>query len=305
MPDGGVVVIYSDITERKRSDTEIRAARDAAEVAYADLKAAQANLIQAEKMASLGQLTAGIAHEIKNPLNFVNNFASLSVELLDDLKETTAPALATLDRDKRADVDETIVMLSGNLEKIAEHGQRADNIVKSMLEHSRGVSGERREVQLNGLIEEALNLAYHGARAQDQSFNITLEREYAEALKPMEVAPQEITRVFLNLFGNGFYAANKRARDNEDGSFRPVLSVATREAGDAVEVRVRDNGAGIRPDIRDKLFQPFFTTKPTGEGTGLGLSISYDIITQQHGGTITVESEPGSFTEFTVRLPRQ
>ncbi len=303
MPDGGVVVIYSDITERKRSEEEIRKARDAAEAAYADLKAAQASLVQAEKMASLGQLTAGIAHEIKNPLNFVNNFASLSVELLDELKETAAPALAALDDDRRADVDDTMELLTGNLEKIAEHGKRADNIVKSMLEHSRGVSGERREVDLNGVIEEALNLAYHGARAQDQSFNITLERDYAESLKPIELAPQEMTRVFLNLIGNGFYAANKRARD-DGGSFRPVLSVRTRETGDAVEVRVRDNGTGIPPEIRDRLFQPFFTTKPTGEGTGLGLSISYDIVTQQHGGTITVESEPGAYTEFTIRLPR-
>jgi signal transduction histidine kinase len=196
-------------------------------------------------------------------------------------------------------------LLTGNLEKIVEHGQRTDNIVKSMLEHSRGVSGERRKVDLNGLIEEALNLAYHGARAQDQSFNITLERDYVEGLKPIELSPQEITRVFLNLFGNGFYAANKRAQQKGNGSFRPVLIVRTHDEGDAVEIRVRDNGTGILPEIKDKLFQPFFTTKPTGEGTGLGLSISYDIITQQHGGTITVESEPGSFTEFTVRLPRQ
>jgi PAS domain S-box-containing protein len=305
MPDGGVVVIYSDITERKRSEEEIRAARDAAETAYRNLQAAQANLIQAQKMAALGQLTAGIAHEIKNPLNFVNNFASLSVELLDELKEATEPAVAALDDDKRAEVDETMVMLTGNLEKIAEQGKRADNIVKSMLEHSRGVSGERREVDLNQLVEEALNLAYHGARAQDQTFNITLERDYAATLKPIELAPQEMTRVFLNLFGNGFYATTKRARENGEGSFRPSLSVATREYGNTVEVRVRDNGTGIPPEIKDKLFQPFFTTKPTGEGTGLGLSISYDIVTQQHGGTITVESEPGSFTEFTIRLPRQ
>jgi signal transduction histidine kinase len=205
---------------------------------------------------------------------------------------------------KRADVDDTMELLTGNLEKIAEHGKRADNIVKSMLEHSRGVSGERREVDLNGVIEEALNLAYHGARAQDQSFNITLERDYAEGLKAIELAPQEMTRVFLNLFGNGFYAANKRARDNGDGSFRPILSVQTRDEGDTIEIRVRDNGTGISTEIKDKLFQPFFTTKPTGEGTGLGLSISYDIVTQQHGGTITVESEEGKYTEFTLRLPR-
>jgi len=304
MPDGGVVLIYSDITERKRSESEIRAARDAAEAAYRDLQAAQANLIQAEKMASLGQLTAGIAHEIKNPFNFVNNFASLSTELLGDLKEEVASALATLDGKKRDGIEETIEMLTGNLDRIVEHGQRADNIIKSMLEHSRGVSGERREIDLNGLVEEVLNLAYHGARAHDQNFNIALERDYAKNLRPIEVAPQEMTRVLLNLFGNGFYAANKRAGANGEGSFRPVLAVATCEAEDAVEVRVRDNGTGIASDIRDKLFQPFFTTKPTGEGTGLGLSISYDIVTQQHGGTITVESEPGSFTEFTVRLPR-
>ncbi len=304
VPEGGFVLIYSDITERKRSETEIRAARDTAEAALRGLRAAQANLIQAEKMASLGQLTAGIAHEIKNPLNFVNNFASLSVELLDELKETTAPAIAALDDDRRADVDDTMELLTGNLKKIAEHGKRADNIVRSMLEHSRGVSGERREVDLNSVIEEALNLAYHGARAQDQNFNIALERDYASALKPIELAPQEMTRVFLNLFGNGFYAANKRLRENGDGAFRPTLIVATSELGNAIEVRVRDNGTGIPPDIRDKLFQPFFTTKPTGEGTGLGLSISYDIVTQQHGGTIEVESEVGEFTEFTIRLPR-
>jgi signal transduction histidine kinase len=304
MPDGGVVLIYSDITERKRSEEEIRTARDAAEAAYRDLQSAQANLVQAQKMAALGQLTAGIAHEIKNPLNFVNNFASLSTELLGELKDDVAPALVTLDGDKRGEIDETIEMLTANLEKIVEHGQRADNIVKSMLEHSRGVSGERREVDLNGLVEEALNLAYHGARAHDQDFNISLERNYAADLKPIELAPQEITRVFLNLFGNGFYAANKRAQDNGDGSFRPVLSVRTRETEGAVEVRVRDNGTGISPEIRDKLFQPFFTTKPTGEGTGLGLSISYDIVTQQHGGTITVESEENHYTEFTIRLPR-
>jgi PAS domain S-box-containing protein len=300
MPDGGVVLIFSDITERKRSEAEIRDARDAAEAAYAELKAAQANLIQAEKMASLGQLTAGIAHEIKNPLNFVNNFASLSVELLDELKEVTEPAVAMLDDGQRAEVDETIEMLSGNLEKISEHGKRADNIVKSMLEHSRGVSGERREVDLNNLIDEALNLAYHGARAHDQSFNITLERDYG-SLTPIEVAPQELTRVLLNLFSNGFYAAHRR---NGEASFRPVLKVNTTDLGEVVEIKVWDNGTGIPSDIKDKLFQPFFTTKPTGEGTGLGLSISYDIVTQQHGGTITVESEPGSFTEFTVRLPR-
>jgi PAS domain S-box-containing protein len=304
VPGGGVVINYSDVTERKRAEAEIRAARDTAEKALGDLQAAQASLVQAEKMASLGQLTAGIAHEIKNPLNFVNNFAGLSVELLDELRETAAPAVASLGEDTRAEIDEIVQMLTGNLAKIAEHGRRADGIVKSMLEHSRGASGERREVDLNGLVEEALNLAYHGARAQDSSFNITLEREFAPGLAPIELAPQEMTRVLLNLFGNGFYAAAKRQRNSVESDFRPTLKVTTRDLGEAVEIHVRDNGTGIPPEIKDKLFQPFFTTKPTGEGTGLGLSISWDIVTQQHGGTIAVDSREGEFTEFTIRLPR-
>jgi len=291
--------------ENARLLGEIRSARDAAEAALRELKLAQANLIQAEKMASLGQLTAGIAHEIKNPLNFVNNFAALSNELLDELKEVAAAGFAALGADARVEVDETMAMLSGNLDKIAEHGRRADGIVKSMLAHSRGSSGERQSVDLNALAEEALNLAYHGARAQDQTFNITLERDFAAGIAPIEVAPQDVTRVLLNLIGNGFHAAHKRLKEGGDPGFRPLLQVATRELGDAVEVRVRDNGTGIPAEIRDKLFQPFFTTKPTGEGTGLGLSISYDIVTQQHGGTIAVESEVGAYTEFTVRLPRQ
>ncbi len=291
---------------------EMRQARDEAimansktEAALKELQAAQASLIQAEKLASLGQLTAGIAHEIKNPLNFVNNFASLSNELLVELKEITEPATATLDPDRREELDTTLAMLSSNLDKIAEHGKRADNIVRGMLEHSRGASGERRTVDLNALVDEALNLAFHGARAQNRSFNITLERDFDPALAPIEVVPQDITRVFLNQFSNGFYAAHKRAQNAGKAGFRPTLRVVTRDQGDWVEVRVRDNGAGIPNEIRDKLFQPFFTTKPTGEGTGLGLSISYDIVTQQHGGTIEVESEPGSFTEFITRLPRR
>jgi signal transduction histidine kinase len=195
-----------------------------------------------------------------------------------------------------------MAMLTSNLEKIAEHGRRADGIVRGMLLHSRGGSGEWQSVDLNGVVEEALNLAYHGARAHDQSFNITMERDLDPSLAPIEVVPQDITRVFLNLFGNGFYAAAKKSREAGD---RPLLKVTTRDLGGDVEVRVRDNGTGIPPENRDRLFQPFYTTKPTGEGTGLGLSISYDIVTQQHGGTISVDSELGVFTEFTVRLPRR
>jgi len=285
------------LVEQNRRERELRAAHE-------ELKATQASLIHAEKMASLGQLTAGIAHEIKNPLNFVNNFAILSVELLDELKQTARPAINALGSDKRAEIDEVIDMLTGNLEKIAEHGRRADGIVKSMLAHSRGGSGERQSIDLNALLDEALNLAYHGARAQDHDFNITLEREFDRSIVPVEVVPQDISRVLLNLFGNGFYAADKRRREAADAGFRPVLKVTTRDLGNEVEIRVRDNGTGIPPEFRDRLFEPFFTTKPTGEGTGLGLSISYDIITRQHGGTITVDSVAGEFTEFTVRLPR-
>ena len=275
--------------EQRRREHELR-------VAHEQLQKAQASLVQAEKMASLGQLTAGIAHEIKNPLNFVNNFAELSGELLQELRDTIASP--------DADQEELIEILTANLAKVAEHGRRADNIVTSMLLHSRGGSGERRTADLNALVEEALNLSFHGARARDKSFNISLERDLDPELGPVEIVPQDITRVLLNLFGNGFYAANKRLQEGADPDFRPSLRVTTRELGNRVEIRVRDNGVGMPPEVQAKLFTPFFTTKPTGEGTGLGLSISYDIITQQHGGTITVESRPGEFTEFTVRLPR-
>jgi signal transduction histidine kinase len=290
--------------DRQRAELETRAARDTAEAALHDLKAAQANLIQAEKMASLGQLTAGIAHEIKNPLNFVNNFASLSIGLVDELNEAAAPALASLDERRRREVDEAADMLVGNLRRIVEHGKRADNIVKSMLAHSRSGGGDRESVDLNALVDESLNLAYHGARAQDQNFNISIERAYCANIAPIALVPQDMTRVFLNLFGNAFYAANKRRRETNDGEFKPTLTVTTRDVGETVEVRVRDNGSGIPTEIRDKLFQPFFSTKPTGEGTGLGLSISYEIVTKQHRGTIEVSSTVGEFTEFTVCLPR-
>jgi signal transduction histidine kinase len=301
---GGFVLIYADITERKRAEEAIRIARDAAETTLRELQKTQASLVHAQKMAALGQVTAGIAHEIKNPLNFVNNFAGLSVELLDELKDAAAQAVGALDPTKRAEIAETIGMLTGNMEKIVEHGRRADGIVRSMLQHSRGGSGDWQATNLNALVEEALNLAYHGARSQDQSFEITLERDFDRDLTPVDVVPQELTRVLLNLIGNGFFAANQRSGAG-DGTYRPTLKITTRELGESVEVRVRDNGIGIPPENRDKLFQPFFTTKPTGEGTGLGLSISYEIVTQEHGGTITVESEVGDFTEFTVRLPRR
>ena len=312
LSEGGMVTIYTDITAAKQRERELEAARDAAaeasrtiEEAYRELKATQANLVHAEKMASLGQLTAGIAHEIKNPLNFVNNFADISAELLGDLREALGPTIGGFKAEEYAEAEALITTLNNNLSKIAEHGRRADGIVKSMLLHSRGGSGERQNVDINSLIEEALNLAYHGARAQDREFNITIERDLDPNLGPIELVTQDITRVFLNLFGNGFYAAKKRRQDGKAGAdYHPVLRVTTHDLGDKVEVRVRDNGVGVPTDVLAKIFTPFFTTKPTGEGTGLGLSISYDIVTQQHGGTITVESRVNEFTEFVIRLPR-
>jgi len=271
-------------------------------IAHEELKAAQASLVHAEKMASLGQLTAGIAHEIRNPLNFVNNFAELSNELLEELREAIGGEADGIDGG--ADLDELIATLGGNMSKIAEHGRRADSIVTSMLLHSRGGTGERRRTDLNALVDEALNLAFHGARAQDRSFNVTLERDFDPSLTPLEIVPQDITRVLLNLFGNGFYAVKKRRDEQSDSAYQPILRVTTLDLEGQVEIRVRDNGIGMPPEIRAKLFTPFFTTKPTGEGTGLGLSISYDIVVQEHGGTITVDSQPREFTEFTLRLPR-
>ena len=270
-----------------------------------DLRRAQDRLIQSEKLASLGQLTAGIAHEIKNPLNFVNNFASLSVDLLAELQEEIAPGLAALDEGQRAEVEELSLMLTGNLRKITEHGKRADGIVRSMLEHSRGASGERQAVDLNAVAEEALNLAYHGARASMPGFNITMDKAFDPSVGQVELFGQEFTRVLLNLIGNGFYATAKRAERGSAAKYEPTLRLATRNLGDHVEIRVRDNGIGMTAAVRDRIFEPFFTTKPTGEGTGLGLSLSYDIILKQLGGQIEVESEVDDFTEFVVRLPRR
>ena len=266
-----------------------------------ELRAAQDRLVQTEKLASLGQLTAGIAHEIKNPLNFVNNFSALSVELIDELNELLGNA--ALDDRIRAEVDELAEMLKGNLEKIVQHGKRADSIVKNMLQHSREGSGERRLADINGIVEESLNLAYHGARAEKSDFDVTLERDLDPNAGTAELYPQEITRVFLNLISNGFYAAHKRKEAAGD-AFEPTLSAMTRALANEVEIRIRDNGTGIPDDVRAKIFNPFFTTKPAGEGTGLGLSMSHDIIVKQHGGRIEVETRPGEFTEFIVTLPR-
>ena len=267
-----------------------------------DLRTAQDRLVQTEKLASLGQLTAGIAHEIKNPLNFVNNFSAVSVELIDELREALGGV--HLDAKLRAEIGEIADMLQSNLDKVVQHGKRANSIVKNMLLHSRQGSGERRPVDVNALVEESLNLAYHGARAEKQGFNITLERSFDPAAGEVDLFPQEITRVLLNLISNGFYAATKRKADVNGGDYEPTLAAATKNLGDRVEIRIRDNGTGIPPEVKEKMFNPFFTTKPAGEGTGLGLSISHDIIVKQHGGSIEVETQPGAFTEFRIVLPR-
>jgi two-component system, NtrC family, sensor kinase len=266
-----------------------------------ELRTTQDRLVQTQKLASLGQLTAGIAHEIKNPLNFVNNFSGISGELIDELVEILKGPF----NDKaRTEINELAKTLRSNLDKIAQHGKRADAIVKNMLLHSREGSGEHRVVDINTLVEESLNLAYHGKRAEKQGFTITLERSFDPTAGEADVFPQDITRVLLNLIANGFYAATKRKSETDSESYEPTLAASTRSLGDRVEIRVRDNGSGIPPEVKEKIFNPFFTTKPAGEGTGLGLSISHDIIVKQHGGSIEVETEPGEFTEFRIILPR-
>jgi two-component system NtrC family sensor kinase len=270
---------------------------EALRAALDELQATQAQLIQAEKMASLGELTAGIAHEIQNPLNFVNNFSEVSAELLDELAEEQAKPAADADLEA-----ELLADLTQNLQKITYHGQRAAGIVRGMLEHSRASTGERVPTDLNALADEYLRLAYHGLRAKDKAFNATLKTDFAPVLPLVEAVGQDVGRVLLNLFTNAFYAVQKRQQMGEPG-YAPTVRVRTARVGDEVEVRVQDNGTGIAEAVRQKIFQPFFTTKPTGEGTGLGLSLAHDIITKGHGGTLSVESREGEGTEFTVRLP--
>ena len=268
-----------------------------------NLRTTQDRLVQTEKLASLGQLTAGIAHEIKNPLNFVNNFSGVSAELIDELQNVLSGL--TVDQQARSEITELTDTLRGNLDKVVQHGKRADAIVKNMLLHSREGSGEHRVVDINALVEESLNLAYHGARAEKQGFNITMERSLDPAAGEVDLFPQDITRVLLNLISNGFYAATKRKTQADHDGYEPTLAASTRSLGDQVEIRIRDNGTGIPPEVKEKMFNPFFTTKPAGEGTGLGLSISHDIIVKQHGGAIEVDTEPGEYTEFRIVLPRK
>src|SRR4029453_12163889 len=267
-----------------------------------DLRNTQDRLVQTQKLALLGQLTAGIAHEIKNPLNFVNNFSGISAELIDELQNTLKGI--PLDDKARTEINELIDTLKSNFNKVVHHGRRADVIVKNMLKNSREGSGEHRVIDINALVEESLNLAWHGARAETQGFEIKLKQFFDPSAGGVDVFPQDIRRALLNLIANGFYAATKRRAETNGGDYEPTLTASTKNLGDRVEIKIRDNGTGIQPDVKEKMFNPFFTTKPTGEGTGLGLSIGHDIIVKQHAGAIEVDTQPGEFTEFRIILPR-
>ena len=269
------------------------------EKAYSDLKATQSQLIQSEKMASLGELTAGIAHEIQNPLNFVNNFSEVSVELIKEMVDE-------VDKGNTGEVKDIATDLVNNLEKINHHGKRADAIVKGMLQHSRSSSGQKEPTDINALADEYLRLAYHGLRAKDKTFNATLKTDYDEKIDKINLIPQDIGRVILNLITNAFYAVNEKALSAASAptavKYEPTVSVSTKKEGNKVLISVKDNGNGIPQKILDKIFQPFFTTKPTGQGTGLGLSLSYDI-TKAHGGELKVETKEGEGSTFNIQLP--
>ena len=267
-----------------------------------ELRTTQDRLVQTQKLALLGQLTAGIAHEIKNPLNFVNNFSGISGELIDELQNTLKGI--PLDDNARTEINELTETLKSNFHKVVHHGRRADAIVKNMLQHSREGSGEHRVIAVNALVEESLNLAWHGARAETQGFEIKLKQSLDPSAGEADIFPQDIRRALLNMIANGFYAATRRRAEIDGGDYEPTLMASTKNLGDRVEIRIRDNGTGMTPEVKAKMFNPFFTTKPTGEGTGLGLSISYDIIVKQHGGLIEVDTQPGEFTEIRIILSR-
>jgi len=317
---GGSVLNIRDVTARKQAQRILREynetlERDVAQrtmdlqqktqelsKALENLKTMQDQLVLTEKMASLGSLTAGIAHEIKNPLNFVNNFSELTQELAQELEEEIEPLRPHLQEDSQ--VFEILADIKLNTGKIAEHGKRADSIVRNMLLHSRGKAGERQGINLNNLLDEYVKLSYHGLRAMDSSFNVEFELDYDANLTLVELVPQDMSRVFLNLLNNACYAANER-KLAEGAAFSPKVTVRTKDLGDHAEIIIRDNGTGISEDAIDSIFNPFFTTKPAGQGTGLGLSISYDIVVQEHHGELKAESRPNDYTEFTILLPKK
>lgn len=299
------------LTLKQRVDertAELSAKNGELEQTLRELQQMQERIIVQEKMASLGALTAGIAHEIKNPLNFVNNFALVSVDLMDELREEVEKLLADKDEETREYLSEILDDLQGNARKISEHGARADSIVRGMLLHSRGQAGEMETTNLNSLVHEAVQLAFHGQRAHDPSFNIAIEEDYDQSIGQVKVLPHEISRVILNLTNNACYAANHKAerlRGEGNTAFAPTLRVTTRIVGENVTISVGDNGDGIPAEARKNIFTPFFTTKPTGEGTGLGLSMSYEIVVQQHGGEMRFESSIDAGTTFIIQLPYQ
>ncbi len=298
------ILLEETIEELEQKRKAIEETNTALTRSLEELKAAQAQLIQSEKMASLGELTAGIAHEIQNPLNFVNNFSEVSRELLDEMK-------AALDNDEKEEAKELAEDVIQNMEKIMHHGKRADGIVKGMLQHSRSSSGQKELTDINALCDEYLRLAYHGWRAKDHSFNAKFETVFDESVGKINVIPQDLGRVILNLINNAFFAVNERSIKGE-ADYQPTVIVSTslsplpgRGVGGEVIISIRDNGTGIPASVVEKIFQPFFTTKPTGQGTGLGLSLSYDIISKGHGGILQVETTEGSGTCFTITLPQQ
>jgi two-component system NtrC family sensor kinase len=290
------ILLEETIEELEQKRKAIEKTNQALSQSLIDLKSTQSQLIQAEKMASLGELTAGIAHEIQNPLNFVNNFSEVSIELLEELIEEIKNGNVQEINDIANDVIE-------NLKKINHHGKRADGIVKGMLQHSRKSKGEKEPTDINNLVDEYLRLAYHGLRAKDKSFNATINTKYDTSIKKINIIPQDIGRVVLNLITNAFYVINeKKATITDPDTFKPTVSVKTEKINEIVTVSIKDNGNGIPKEILDKIFQPFFTTKPTGHGTGLGLSLSYDIV-KAHGGELRVFTEVKKGTKFVISLP--
>ena len=288
------ILLEETIEELEQKRKAIEETNAALNKSLEELKAAQALLIQSEKMASLGELTAGIAHEIQNPLNFVNNFSEVSTELVEEMN-------TEIEKGNTGEAKLIAQDLKHNLEKINHHGKRAGDIVKGMLQHSRSSSGVKEPTDINALADEYLRLAYHGLRAKDKSFNVKLKTEFDESIGKINVVPQDIGRVILNLIMNAFYAVDEKKKQLAEG-YEPTVSVGTRKNNDKIEVNVKDNGNGIPQKVLDKIFQPFFTTKPTGQGTGLGLSLSYDII-KAHGGELKVDTKGGELTEFLILLP--
>jgi two-component system NtrC family sensor kinase len=286
------VILDKLVAERT---AELTKQKDELQEAVKLLQTTQQQLIQSEKLASLGELTAGIAHEIQNPLNFVNNFSEVSMELIDEMGEELA----------KGDTEEAMAIandIKQNLEKIRHHGKRADGIVKGMLQHSRASSDVQEPTNVNNLADEYLRLAYHGLRAKDKSFNAELVTHFDDTLPLIKIVPQDVGRVLLNMFNNAFYAVQQKQKKGIAG-YKPTVEVSTIKTGQFLEIKVKDNGIGIPEEIKDKILQPFFTTKPTGEGTGLGLSLSYDIIVKAHGGQIDIDSVEGEFTAFIIKLP--